>query len=341
AVARWGRVTMISPRAPRRGFPWQDTLAHEITHLLLARGSADRAPLWLQEGIAKREETRWRAPRFLDKTPPAQEVAFNAWRDGKSVGITQLGASIAMLPSAEAASIAYAEVTSFMEFWIQENGGSQALGLLLRELAVTKDDDAAIRSVSGYGIEEWELIWRTSLNEKYEQMDEQLSLEEEAVENAGPREVRRYRRLGELLTLFAQVKEARELVAPELDRAPHVAGLRFIAARAALLAEADDAQDLLGDELGLSRAEPAWLALKARPEFRQTSDDKYQKMEEQAVGIDPYLPVVACDGQIDPRLFPRPPETVGSVGHSLSQEFLDALSPLCRAALERPLREAF
>ncbi|HEV8245595.1 MAG TPA: hypothetical protein VGP93_07495, partial [Polyangiaceae bacterium] len=60
AVARWGRVNMLSPRATPLGYPWQDTLAHEITHLMLTRASRDQAPLWLQEGIAKREETRWR-----------------------------------------------------------------------------------------------------------------------------------------------------------------------------------------------------------------------------------------------------------------------------------------
>src|SRR5690606_35120476 len=50
AVARWGRVTMLSPRATPLGYPWEDTLAHEIAHLALSRATRDRAPLWLQEG---------------------------------------------------------------------------------------------------------------------------------------------------------------------------------------------------------------------------------------------------------------------------------------------------
>lgn len=60
AVAKWGRVTLLSPRASEHGFPWRDTLAHELTHLAVTRASAEHARLWLQEGMAKREEVRWR-----------------------------------------------------------------------------------------------------------------------------------------------------------------------------------------------------------------------------------------------------------------------------------------
>ncbi len=75
AVAKWGRVTMISPRATDRGYPWLDTLAHEMTHLALSRGTRDKAPLWLQEGVAKREETRWRIEEPLDDVPAIDAVA--------------------------------------------------------------------------------------------------------------------------------------------------------------------------------------------------------------------------------------------------------------------------
>ena len=67
AVARWGRVIMLSPRAPVQGYPWQDTLAHEITHLLVTRATRDFAPLWMQEGLAKRFEVRWRPARPFDR----------------------------------------------------------------------------------------------------------------------------------------------------------------------------------------------------------------------------------------------------------------------------------
>jgi hypothetical protein len=164
AVARWGRVTMLSPRATPLGYPWQDTLAHEITHLALSRATRDHAPLWLQEGIAKREETRWRPARTFDDVS-ADHVARVALTTGRSVGIDKLGPSIALLPTPEAASIAFAEVTSFMGYWISDNG-EPALRLLfsdLKGLASEQGAEAAMRSVTGYDVAVWMRRWQAYL----------------------------------------------------------------------------------------------------------------------------------------------------------------------------------
>ena len=72
-IAKWGRVTLLSPRASHHGFAWRDTLAHELTHLAVTHASGDRAPLWLQEGLAKREEIRWRGPESVRRSPFARE----------------------------------------------------------------------------------------------------------------------------------------------------------------------------------------------------------------------------------------------------------------------------
>jgi hypothetical protein len=101
AVARWGRVTMITPRATSLGYPWEDTLAHEITHLALSRATRDNAPLWLQEGIAKREETRWRPERPFDDAYDHDHVARTALAAGRCRR-RQARPPIAMLPTPEA-----------------------------------------------------------------------------------------------------------------------------------------------------------------------------------------------------------------------------------------------
>ena len=164
AVARWGRVNMISPRAAPGGYPWEDTLAHEITHLALSRATRDMAPLWLQEGLAKRQEIRWRASRPFDGEPPVDWVARNALVSGESVGVDKLGPSIAMLPSADAATIAFAEVTSFVGYFAREKGRS-GLKLLFADLRGMGPDnsDAALRSTSGYDLAEWIRLWQSYL----------------------------------------------------------------------------------------------------------------------------------------------------------------------------------
>jgi hypothetical protein len=73
-IAKWGRVTLLSPRATPSGYGWIDTLAHELTHMVITQATLDQAPLWLQEGLARTEEVRWRAPSPYDDHPPVIET---------------------------------------------------------------------------------------------------------------------------------------------------------------------------------------------------------------------------------------------------------------------------
>ncbi len=322
AVARWGRVTMVSPRAMQLGFPWQDTLAHEITHLILARGSRDRAPLWLQEGIAKREETRWRDPRPFDASPDPNRVAFDALQSGRSVGIDQLGQSIAMLPTPEAASIAFAEVSSFMEYWIEENGPA-ALTLLLEDMKVAEDADAAIRSVSGYGLTEWKLRWQEHVRDKFGTAAPPDQGLDQLLGPVSARELSRWLRLSELLVNAQQFRPAAELLEPRVAEAPRSAPLRWSAARAAWLAGKPAAQEALGTLRDVDAVHGAWLAVRGQwmknppVEGDDAASDSLLSAEaprrtpeelfEHAVAVDPLSVDVACEGV--PRYVPPPRET--------------------------------
>jgi hypothetical protein len=159
AVAKWGRVTLLSPRASQHGFAWRDTVAHELAHLAVTRATRDRAPLWLQEGIAKREEVRWRAPTFFDDRPPADAMVKRALELGTTLHLDRLGPSIAMLPSAAEANTAFAEVTSFVRFYTVE-GGDAALPRLLSSLKHGTDPDEALVSASGADFKTWDGRWR-------------------------------------------------------------------------------------------------------------------------------------------------------------------------------------
>lgn len=162
AVAKWGRVMMLSPRAAPHGYGWLDTLAHEMTHLALSQATRDRAPLWLQEGVAKRQETRWRLPQPYDTVPSHDAVAANGIARGLGLALTGLGPSIAMLPSATQATVAFAEVASFIGWWIEKRGPKALPKLLraLRDAAPQAKAADAIKQVSGKSLARWELSWR-------------------------------------------------------------------------------------------------------------------------------------------------------------------------------------
>ncbi len=162
AVAKWGRVTLLSPRASQHGYAWRDTLAHELTHLAVTRLTVDRAPLWLQEGLAKREEVRWRATGPFDDRPSADAVARRGIDKKLDLPLGHLGPSIAMLPSAEAASAAFAEVTSFVRFYATA-AGEDALKQLLAELRGGKSVDEALKVASGSDLAGWDSKWRAEI----------------------------------------------------------------------------------------------------------------------------------------------------------------------------------
>lgn len=62
ALCKWDRLMLTSPGALVRGYRWTDTAAHEFVHLVVSRMTFDRAPVWLQEGLARSLEHRWNQP---------------------------------------------------------------------------------------------------------------------------------------------------------------------------------------------------------------------------------------------------------------------------------------
>lgn len=325
AVARWGRVTLLSPRAARHGYPWEDTLAHELVHLGLSRATRDFAPLWLQEGVAKRQEQRWRPPRPFDDSGEHDEVAGRALATGRSVGVDNLGPSIAMLPSANAASIAFSEVTSFINYWIAENGRG-AFQLLLADLKglEQRDPDPALRSVTGVGLSEWIARWQAWLRTQAppEAASDEVptsdvarwrawmrarpfrgaakkALSPDATPAAAPAPDMRSVRLGDLLLGGQHYEAAAHVYGQALAGAPTVSALRFRASQAELAAHhRDAARDRLGRVEELDGPHAGWFALKSRLDAEAGDRESAEEASRMATSLDPWSELVACEGHL-------------------------------------------
>lgn len=300
AVARWGRVIMLSPRAPVQGYPWQDTLAHEITHLLVTRATRDFAPLWMQEGLAKRFEVRWRAARPFDKPEWADTTARNAALDGRSVGIDKLGPSIAMLPTPEAAGIAFAEVTSFVHYFIAQNG-EPALRLLLADLRGNGPAgvEAALLSATGYGLSEWNARWQRFLREPIKPSNDELP---DALAQRGRGDAGRRLRLADLLASRAHGRESAAELEPLLGSMPRLAPVRARAA-AGLYAAGDDAgaERALGTVAEIDALYGPWFALAGRGYQRRGQTAEAEAAFTLGLSTDPLSDEVACEGYPDNR----------------------------------------
>ncbi len=308
AVARWGRVTMISPRATPLGYPWEDTLAHEITHLVLSRATRDRAPLWLQEGIAKREETRWRDARPFDDASALVQTARRALLEGRSVGVDKLGPSIAMLPTPESASIAFAEVTAFMGFWIEQNG-TAALALLLRDLKGLRADDpsAAMRSVTGYDLPVWIARFQKYLRE----LPDVPEAQSKALPR-GPSELARRLRLGDLAFERGHVAAAVQFHEGAAALAPEEPAVRWRASRSLYAAgPAEAAGVALGQLDDLRGGHGGWFALHGRRQVDAGDKSAAERAFRLSLALDPLSEDAACEGYFSvptaPGAEPGPP----------------------------------
>jgi hypothetical protein len=344
AVARWGRVIMLSPRAPVQGYPWQDTLAHEITHLLVTRATRDFAPLWMQEGLAKRFEVRWREVRPFDRPDWADTGARNAALDGRSVGIDKLGPSIAMLPTPEAAGTAFAEVTSFMHFFIEQNG-EPALRLLFADLRGNgvEGADAALRSVTGYGVADWNARWQRFLRAPVK------AAPDNAASPAPPlraqRDLGRRIRLADLLDGRGHGKQSAAEVEPLLATAGRFPQVRERVARGLYRA---------GDEAGAERALGAvteidglygrWFALAGRGFKHRGQLPESESAFTLGLSADPLSDEVACEGYPSATsAATQAPAASGSGSSSATPPALQpplptrpAWSELCKAARSVP-----
>lgn len=169
ALSKWSRLLALSPRALGRGYGWRDTIAHEYIHLVVAHHTQDRAPVWLQEGIARYLDNRWPdgkdhfrlSPRDsallatalaerAGKVAPDKAEALAA---GKPVHVglltfDQMHPSLALLPSAELASLAYAQVASLVAYAFDQ-GGEDVLLRALPDIERGTDARVALAKAAG------------------------------------------------------------------------------------------------------------------------------------------------------------------------------------------------
>jgi tetratricopeptide (TPR) repeat protein len=203
AVCKWNRLMLTSPRAALMGYGYLDTASHELIHLLVSQRTWNHTPIWLHEAIAKHEESRWREGEPLYRpglTPREESRLSRAARTQALITFEQMHPSMALLPSAEAAELAFSEVYTVTAFLLSR-GGYPKLGELLDALAGGAEDMAAIRAVYGFTRERFVRAWLEYLRaERFEELSGDEALEapgpaRKPGQNAGERRLLATRRL--------------------------------------------------------------------------------------------------------------------------------------------------
>jgi len=159
AICKFNRLIVTTPRVTVMGYQWRDTVSHEYVHLVITQKSLNHVPIWLHEGIARFQETRWR----LQPDPPldihAETLLAKALRTKHFITLQQMHPSIAYLPSQEDGALAYAEAATIIKYLYRKKGGYKNIRRLLSTLAENDDMDRALKTVYGFDLNGLQTAW--------------------------------------------------------------------------------------------------------------------------------------------------------------------------------------
>ena len=158
ALCKYSRLMVTSPKALLRGYPWLDTVSHEFVHYLVTQKGRNTVPIWLQEGLAKFLETRWRGAPGMAVDEMSLSLLQDAAKKGKLIPFAKMHPSIAMLPTQEQAALAFAEVEAAIRL-LYQRGGQSALTELVSAMASGMTDEQAVARAYGKSFEEFEADW--------------------------------------------------------------------------------------------------------------------------------------------------------------------------------------
>lgn len=210
AICKFNKLMVTSPLAVLKGYDWLDTLAHEYVHLVVSQKSRNTVPIWMHEGLAKYLESRWRGAAGGAMTPSTLALLGSRVRSNTLVPFEKMHPSMALLPTAEDAATAFAEVF-FAIHLIDTEAGPRALDRLLTEMAKGSSDRVAVESVTKKKWPEFERAWMAHLRKQpfpSELIPPSAHEKKQLVEGGGDKKPEKKKERDISFGDFAEVKEA-------------------------------------------------------------------------------------------------------------------------------------
>jgi tetratricopeptide (TPR) repeat protein len=165
-IAQFNKLMVLSPRSLVHGYRWLDAISHEYMHHLIIRLTANKAPIWFHEGLAKYDETRWRkGSSYL--SPLYETLLSRALAEGRLIKFEKMEPSLVRLDTPDDVQLAYAQAASAIEFIISK-AGHEGLREIMKRMAVSETGGAgdSIRAVMGLEFSEFEKNWKEFLASK-------------------------------------------------------------------------------------------------------------------------------------------------------------------------------
>lgn len=319
-ITKYRRIIMISPRVLLYGYGWLDTAVHEYVHYLVTIRTRNNAPVWLQEGLAKLLETRWRSATPLPLDPGPRKLLARGLVKDDLVSFQEMYPSLAMLPSQERAALAYAQVQTMLEL-LREVRGRNGLALLLDRVAAGDAAEDALAAAWGDSFAAFESEWKTTMGrrtagkppatagiKKLQFKDPAKTTSDEPADpsllgdvfsHLGGGKARQHARLGVLLTLRGHLAPAARQYEKARAAEPRVAADPKLARRLGelylQLSQPAKAAPLLRIA-GADDPEQANVAAAEGRALLQLGDkDAARAALARAVRVNPFIPTLHCD----------------------------------------------
>jgi tetratricopeptide (TPR) repeat protein len=305
-VTKYGRIMMLTPRVLANGFPWLDTLAHELTHVMITRASRGRAPIWLHEGIAKLHERLWQGQPSGLLSPEEAYLLDRAARERRLIPLRRFHPSVAHLPNQEDATLAYAQVLSFLSYLDQRNEGKW-IPRLLAMIGSGQSVDEAFVTLTHSPLRRHYMWWRQAASGTRQTPVPAVGFMERrfkrgaatgqpGVESVLSLDVRRHLRVGDLLRLRGHVKAAAIQFrrALSLSDSPSPAITDRLAACLLDLGNHQEAADLLSGMVRLYPAHAEAFVQLGRALAAQKQSEPAADALERGNAVNPFHPGVHC-----------------------------------------------
>jgi tetratricopeptide (TPR) repeat protein len=316
-ITKYRRVMMVTPRVMMQGYAWLDAATHEYVHYLVTLRTQNRAPVWMQEGLAKYFEQRWRRPGPPEMRESVEALLHRAIERDELVTLEEMSPSIALLPSREQAALAYAEVETMIGLLARERG-SEGMNLLLDSVANGADPKEAFAAAWGADfdtfMEDWkaDTFRRTARARSGEVGGPQFLAEGESqnpevdpslfgdvFSHLGGGKARQHARLGVLLTLrghtaaaiieYERARKADPSVAKDSQLARRLGELLLQEGRSG---EAAPLLDIAG---AAEPDNPNVAAAQGRALLQIGSKEAARAALQRALRVNPFIPQLHCD----------------------------------------------
>jgi len=144
----FGQVVVFdSPKArPPGEFSWQETLWHELTHVITLQMSNNRVPRWLTEGISVWQEAQARPDWGRETAVPFAQ----ALEQGKPLKLRNLNEGF---QDPELIVLSYYQASQVVDYLVKTYGEAK-LHAFVRSFGRGIDTEAALKEVYGVGIDQ-------------------------------------------------------------------------------------------------------------------------------------------------------------------------------------------